>query len=151
MSDYISKQAVNKKLLHESIFKRMEKEIPESRAGLGGYHTGKRDAYLNVIADLVLGKFDTSDQGEAARLREALEQIKNHEMDLYAERSDFVNSYYLLQELAEQALSGDTEPVGAQKENNKCNHCQGTGIHTQDGFCYWCNGKGIKTGEGNLK
>lgn len=55
-SAHISKQA-----LHNKIFKRMEAEVPQSRAHLGGYHTGKRDAYLNVIADL---KEAPSDQGE---------------------------------------------------------------------------------------
>lgn len=56
MSEYISKQA-----LHNKIFERMEAEVLQSRVSLGGYHTGKRDAYLNVISDL---KEASSDQGE---------------------------------------------------------------------------------------
>jgi hypothetical protein len=43
---------ISRKALHKKVFERMEAEVPQSRAHLGGYHTGKRDAYLNVITDL---------------------------------------------------------------------------------------------------
>lgn len=146
MSDCISKQAVNKKLLHQSIFERMTKEIPESRAGLGGYHTGKRDAYLNVIADLVSGKFDTSDQGEAARLRSALEQIKRHEMRHYKYETDIYR-------MAESALLGDTEPVGDWIDEY-CPKCGAQMLGNKIGN-EWCSSvvcnygvPGINTGDG---
>lgn len=51
---------IDKQKLHHKVFERMNAEVPQSRAGLGGYHTGKRDAYLNVIADLQSGQLDES-------------------------------------------------------------------------------------------
>lgn len=149
MSDYISKQAVNNWLKDEAekAYRSADELLHEK------LWIGQGQAFEAAAEALQSGRFDASNQGEAARLRESLEQIKNHEMALYAERSDFVDSYYLLQELAEQALSGDTEPVGDWIDEY-CPKCGAQMLGNKIGN-EWCSSvicnygvPGINTGDG---
>jgi hypothetical protein len=107
---------------------------------------------------IILARYARHMLGEAARLREVLERTGQiirevwsgvgNDMDInpsakriYLAKLDFAQN-----ELKED-LSSHTEDTGIQKvQDAKCNHCRGTGIHTQDGFCYWCNGTGITPG-----
>lgn len=49
--------SISKPSLVDAIRVRLSK-IPDERAALGGYHTGKKDAYENVISDIRTGRHD---------------------------------------------------------------------------------------------
>ncbi|CAI6073164.1 hypothetical protein [Cohnella sp. JJ-181] len=67
---------VNKQALLARAKERMSK-LPKSRIGLGGYYTGKHDAYQNIIDDVQAGYCDesTPPTTPVQGYREALEGV----------------------------------------------------------------------------
>src|SRR5690606_30849523 len=115
MSDYISKQALKDWI---NTRKTALSDVVGKHTGYHKRHlSGQHSSLVDLEWEINEGKFDLSDQGEVARLREALEQVANEPTTKFR----FGDSTYWLtnaRKIARKALSihtGDTEPVGAQR------------------------------------
>jgi NTP pyrophosphatase (non-canonical NTP hydrolase) len=93
---------VKKQELIDRIRNRLNK-LPADRTLLGGYHTGKKDAYTNIIADLISGLFDGEpDTSISSLIREAHQNAINK--GWYEEPRAFGELIALIHSEASEAL-----------------------------------------------
>lgn len=117
MSDYISKQTNERKqwmYVVESLYRLIQ------RREITDFDLLQADQVYGVAQKIVM--FSPSDQEKAARLRGAIEEAMAIEWELSGEPTPV---YVILQ----QALSGGTEPVGAQKVKELLSKHQGMNLH----------------------
>ena len=123
--DTVSRKAVND--LVKKRLNNMLRDVDSAEDIEDPFDRGKATAYGNVLYDFIARLPSIASEGEATRLREALERIKKIATD--DQQAKLPNPLWsnLIKAITDQALSPNTEDTGIQKVRELWEHYRKTG------------------------